>query len=224
MSKDIIDKTLLSQAQEQLEIKRVRVSERLIHDYQNYLFQEFGNKYSQLITAYNSQFVSKSDMVTSDPQEILRMSASEMMLYQNVVVKHDRNAVRDLYLAQFRSASTASLVKFMALYDATQSSEATLVSNQLTNLTNEIKALNTTLKQMRVGTDIMAEGVASVVKASAWLSAAQLGSIPSYDVESYPNTLYDDSVVNLENALNAYGKEKFKQDVDSQKRNLYGGH
>lgn len=222
MAKDVVDKTLMQAAQDKLEIKRVRVSERLVHDYQNYLFQEFGDRYTKLLAAYNRQFETKRNQVNVDPQDILRMSTAEMVLYQTVCVKRDRDMVKELYQTQFRSSKHENLVKFMALYDATRENEETLVSNQLAQVSRRVNELNTTIKQMRLGTDEMAVNSEGMVRALAWLTSAQLGAIDSYRPDKYVETLHDDSVEDVTNTISAYGQEAHRVKIDEQKRNLGG--
>ena len=221
MARDIIDSELAKQAQDQLNIKRVRVSERLIYDYQNYLFQEFGDKYSRLIEAYNRGQSGRT--ILADPQEILRMSSSEILFYQMVSIKHDRSEVAKLYQTQFRAASEGSLIRFMALYDATKESEESLVSNQLARLNEGLKGLNTTVKQMKIGTDNMDNTLAGVLESTAWLSADKLAMVSSYNPEKYVETLHEKSVQDIHNALVAYGREYVEQQQQINKQNLRGG-
>ena len=221
MARDVIDNELAKQAQDQLNIKRVRVSERLIHDYQNYLFQEFGDKYSRLIEAYNRGESGRA--ISADPQEILRMSSSEILFYQMVSIKHDRSAVAELYQTQFRADSQGSLIRFMALYDATQASEESLVSNQLARLNEGLKGLNTSVKQMKIGTDNMDTTLAGVLEATSWLSVAELGLISTYQPDKYVETLRERQVQDVKNALVAYGREFVEEQHQRDKQNLRGG-
>lgn len=216
-----IDATLTSQAREDLEIKRVRVSESLVHETQTYLFQEFGDKYTRLLKSYNEGATSK---VLADPQDILRMKSAEMILYLLLSRNRDRDAVKRIYQTQFNNASSAKVVKFMALYDATQETEAALISNQLLRMTDELKRINTNTKKTQEDSRDAANGVEIANAILGFLTADRFGKVTSYNIDNLLEQLNKDEVKDVSKTLIEYGNQLVDQKRRSKARGLRGGN
>lgn len=216
-----VDAALINQAREDLEIKRVRVSESLIHEMETYLFQEFGDKYTRLVASFNESHNAK---ISTDAQDILRMNSSELVLYLLLMHNRDRHAVETIYKTQFKNASQATVTKFMALYDATQETEESLVSNQLMHMTDQLKGIKTKVAQTREETTLLTNSIASSSEGLGWLIAAQMGLVKSFQPDNFLKTMNDDDVKKVSDTLIAYGKQIAEQSRQTRARSLRGGN
>lgn len=216
-----IDATVLNQAREDLEIKRVRVSETLIHETETYLFQEFGDRYTRLIAAFNQSHNTK---ISTDAQDILRMNSSELVLYLLLARNRDRKAVETTYRTQFKNASQSTVAKFMALYDATQETEEALISNQLMHMADQLKGIKTSVSQTREDAMSINNSLASSSEGMGWLIASQMGLVKSFQPDRFIETLNDDEVRKVSQMLIEKGKELAEQNRRTRARSLRGGH
>ena len=216
-----IDATLMNKAREDLEIKRVRVSESLVHETQTYLFQEFGDKYARLLQAYNE---SADVKVSVDPQDILRMKSAELILYLLLSRNRDRDTVQRVYKTQFNNASPSKVAKFMSLYDATQETEAALISNQLLRMTDELKKINTNTKKTQEDARDTATGVEIANNILGFLTADRFGKVTSYNIDNLLEQLNKDEVKEVSKTLIDYGNQLADQKRRTKARGLRGGN
>lgn len=216
-----IDATLMNKAREDLEIKRVRVSESLVHETQTYLFQEFGDKYARLLQAYNE---SADVKVSADPQDILRMKSAELILYLLLSRNRDRDTVQRVYKTQFNNASPSKVAKFMALYDATQETESALISNQLLRMTDELKKINTNTKKTQEDARDTATGVEIANNILGFLTADRFGKVTSYNIDNLLEQLNKDEVKEVSKTLIDYGNQLADQKRRTKARGLRGGN